>query len=115
MDEYEKALIFHRKALDIQKSVKGNPLECATTYINLGETYREMKDYTTALVYLKKGIEIHKSKLPKNHPDLAISYHKMAKLHLATQQYDMAMKNVQQAIEISQEKLPLKSFASIEL
>ncbi|CAF4373701.1 unnamed protein product, partial [Rotaria sordida] len=30
----------------------------------------------------------------------------MAKLYLSTRQYNMAMKNIQQAVEIAQEKLP---------
>ncbi|CAF5124909.1 unnamed protein product, partial [Rotaria sp. Silwood1] len=41
--DYEKALLFHRKALNIQENVQCNPLDCALTYVNLGETYREMK------------------------------------------------------------------------
>ena len=81
-------------------------LDCATTYVNLGETYREMKDYTTAMIYYEKGMEIREKKLGKNHPDVGIMYHNLAKLYLATQQYSMAMKNVQQAIEIGEEKLP---------
>ncbi|CAF1571195.1 unnamed protein product [Rotaria sordida] len=76
------------------------------TYINLGETYREMKDYSTALTYFEKGLEIREKKLPKNHPDIAVVYHNMAKLYLSTRQYNMAMKNIQQAVEIAQEKLP---------
>ncbi|CAF4249068.1 unnamed protein product, partial [Rotaria sordida] len=84
MGSYEKALAFHQKALNIQENVQCNPLECATTYINLGETYREMKDYSTALTYFEKGLEIREKKLPKNHPDLAVVYHNMAKLYLAT-------------------------------
>ncbi|CAF5140753.1 unnamed protein product, partial [Rotaria magnacalcarata] len=43
MGDYERALAFHQKALNIQENVKCNPLDCATTYMNLGETYREMK------------------------------------------------------------------------
>ncbi|CAF1556138.1 unnamed protein product [Rotaria sp. Silwood1] len=106
MGDYEKALLFHRKALNIQENVQCNPLDCALAYINLGETYREMKDYTTALTYFQKGLEIRQKKLPKNHPDLAVVYHNMAKLYLSTRQYNMAMKNIQQTIEIAQEKLP---------
>ncbi|CAF5122386.1 unnamed protein product [Rotaria sp. Silwood1] len=106
MGNYEKALTFHRKALSIQENVKCNPLECATTYVNLGETYREMKDYSTTFTYYQKGLEIREKKLPKDHPDLAVVYHNMAKLYLATRQYSMAMKNIQQAIEIAQQKLP---------
>ncbi|CAF5144646.1 unnamed protein product, partial [Rotaria sp. Silwood1] len=106
MGDYEKALLFHRKALKIQENVQCNLLDCATTHINLGETYREMKDYATALTYFQKGLEIRQKKLPKNHPDLAIVYYNMAKLYLSTRQYSMAMKNIQQTIEIAQEKLP---------
>ncbi|CAF4349278.1 unnamed protein product, partial [Rotaria sordida] len=84
MGNYEKALAFHQKALNIQGNVQCNPLDCALTYINLGETYREMKDYSTALTYFEKGLEIHEKKLSKNHPDLAVVHHNMAKLYLAT-------------------------------
>ncbi|CAF5166642.1 unnamed protein product, partial [Rotaria sp. Silwood1] len=106
MSDYEKALSFHGKALNIQENVQCNPLDCALTYINLGETYREIKDYSTALTYFQKGLEIRGKKLPKDHPDLAIVYHNLAKLYLSTRKYSIAMKNVQQAIEIAQEKLP---------
>ncbi|CAF1564074.1 unnamed protein product, partial [Rotaria sp. Silwood1] len=51
-------------------------------------------------------LEIRENKLPKSDPDLAVVYHKLAKLYLSTRQYNMAMKNVQQAVEIAQEKLP---------
>ncbi|CAF5016120.1 unnamed protein product [Rotaria sp. Silwood1] len=106
MGDYEMAISFHRKALNIQENVQCNPTDCATTYINLGETYRQMKDYTTALTYFQKGLEIRENKLPKSHPDLAVVYHNLSKLYLSTRQYNMAMKNVQQAVEIAQEKLP---------
>ncbi|CAF1142028.1 unnamed protein product [Rotaria sordida] len=106
MGNYERALSFHRKALDIQENVQCNPLGCATTYTNLGETYRQMKDYSSALTYFQKGLEIREKKLPKNHPDLAVIYHNMEKLYLSTRQYSMAMKNIQQALEIAQKKLP---------
>jgi len=65
-----------------------------------------MKDYTLALTYYEKGMEIREKKLPKNHPDLAVVYHNLAKLYLATRKYSTAMKNVQQALEIAEEKLP---------
>ncbi|CAF4381752.1 unnamed protein product, partial [Rotaria sordida] len=84
MGNYEKALAFHQKALNIQENVQCDPTDCATTYINLGETYREMKDYSTALTYFEKGLEIREKKLSKNHPDLVVVYHNMAKLCLAT-------------------------------
>lgn len=105
MGNYERALSFHQKALSIQDNIKCNPLARSTTYINLGETYRKMKNYPTASIYFHKGLEICEQKLPKNHPRLAVIYHKMAKLHFASQEYNMAMENIQKALEIAQEKL----------
>ena len=101
----KKALAFHQRALNIQENVKCNPPDCAITYLNLGETYREIKDYSTALTYFQKGLKIRLEKLSKNHPDLAVVYHNMSKLYFSTRQYSMAMKYVQQAVDIGQEKL----------
>ncbi|CAF4437395.1 unnamed protein product, partial [Rotaria magnacalcarata] len=106
MGDCERALAFHHKALNIQENVNCNPLQCATTYMNLGETYREVKDYTTALTYYQKGLKIREEKLAKTHPDLAAIYHNMSKFYFSTQKYSIAMKYVQQAVEIGQEKLP---------
>ncbi|CAF4836797.1 unnamed protein product [Rotaria magnacalcarata] len=105
MGNYEKALGFLLTALSIQENVECNPLECATTYMNVGETYREMKDYTTALTYDQKGLIIREEKLPKYHPDLAATYHSMSKFYFSTQEYSMATKYGQQAVEIGQQNL----------
>ncbi|CAF5043053.1 unnamed protein product, partial [Rotaria sp. Silwood1] len=106
MGDYTKALSFHEKALNIQENVLCSPLECAMTYINLADTYREMKDFSTALTYYQKVLDMREKKLPKNHPNLTGIFHNMAKLYLSTRQYNVAMKNIQQALEIPQEKLP---------
>ncbi|CAF2838450.1 unnamed protein product [Rotaria sp. Silwood2] len=42
MCDPDTALIFHLIALNIQEIIQCNPLKCATTYTNLGETYREI-------------------------------------------------------------------------
>ncbi|CAF5217440.1 unnamed protein product, partial [Rotaria magnacalcarata] len=65
-----------------------------------------MENYSMALTYCEKGLKIHEEKLPKNHPDLAVIYHNMAKLYLSTGQHSMAITYVQQAVDIGQEKLP---------
>ena len=105
MGDYEKALSFLQKALDIHENVRCNPLDRATTYINLGETYLATKDYTTAVGWLQKGLEIREKKLPKTHPDLAGVYHNMAKLYWVTKQYGVAMINAQKALEIAEKTL----------
>ncbi|CAF3702829.1 unnamed protein product [Rotaria sordida] len=93
MGDYDKALSFHGKALNIQENVQCNPLECATTYTNLGETYHEMEDHSTALTYFQKGLQIREKKLPKYHPDLAVIYHNLAKLYLTIRQYNELTKH----------------------
>ncbi|CAM4989514.1 unnamed protein product, partial [Rotaria socialis] len=50
----EKALAFHRKALNIQENVKCNPLDCSTAYVSLWKTYRQTNDYSVALAHLSK-------------------------------------------------------------
>ncbi|CAF2525399.1 unnamed protein product [Rotaria sp. Silwood2] len=107
MEDYERALSFHQKTLNIQENVECNPLECAMTHMNLGETYRKMKNYSTVLIYFQKALQIRENKLPKTHPDLAANYHNLTKLYIwTTRQYSMTMKYVQQVVEILQEKLP---------
>ncbi|CAM2715025.1 unnamed protein product [Rotaria socialis] len=106
MGDYEKAVAFHQKAFNIQENVKCDPLDCATSYMDLGETYREMKDYSTALTYFEKGLKIREEKLAKNHPALAVIYHSMSKLYLSTEQYSMAMEYIQRTVNIGREKLP---------
>lgn len=87
---------YYQKALDIQENVASNPLDCAATYLNLGKTYCEIKDYATTLRYYEKCLKIRQERLLKSHPSLAVVYHGMAKLYLATQQ----------AFHIAQETLP---------
>ncbi|CAF1333013.1 unnamed protein product [Rotaria magnacalcarata] len=99
-------LKFHQKALNIQENVKCNPLEYGTTYINLDETYREMKNYSIALVYFQKGLKIYAEKSPKAHPDLAVVYHSMAEVYVLSQQYNLTIEYAQHAVDIEQEKFP---------
>ncbi|CAF1387975.1 unnamed protein product [Rotaria sordida] len=89
LENYEMALSYHQKALNIQESVSCSPLECATIYANIGETYREMKDYATALAFFQKALEIHERNLPNDHPDLAVINHSLAKLYLATREHSI--------------------------
>ena len=55
---------------------------------------------------MTKGWKFEKRKWEKNHPDVGSIYLNLAKLYFDTQRYSMAMKNVQQAIEIGEKKLP---------
>ncbi|CAF2959914.1 unnamed protein product [Rotaria sp. Silwood2] len=87
IEDYEKTFSLHRKALNIQENIQCNSLHCATAYTSLGETYREMKDYSIVLTCFEKGLEIREEKLPENSLDLAVIYHNLSKLYLASQEY----------------------------
>ena len=59
MGHYENALKWHEKALKIEKeNIECNLLECARTYTNFGEAFREMKNCPAALNYLQRGINL---------------------------------------------------------
>ncbi|CAF3823089.1 unnamed protein product [Rotaria sp. Silwood1] len=107
LEDYETALSYHQKALNIQEIVPCSPLECATVYTNMGDTYREMKDYATALTFFQKALEIHETRLPKDHPDLALISHSLAKLYLATGERSKATEHIQKAMKIAEIRLPL--------
>lgn len=105
MRDYEKAVTLHKQALNIQENIEGSALDCATTYANLAETYRETQYHSEALKYYEKGLKIFEEKLPKNHPDFCLIYHGLSKLYLANGQYAWAMKYIQQTISIAERKL----------
>lgn len=66
-----------------------------------------METYSSALTYFQKALVVYDKNLSQQHPDLAILYHKLSKLYVSTEQYDIAMKYIQQAIEIAEKKLPM--------
>ncbi|CAF5110031.1 unnamed protein product, partial [Rotaria sp. Silwood1] len=68
---------------------------------------REMKDYATALTFFQKALEIHETRLPKDHPDLALISHSLAKLYLATGERSKATEHIQKAMKIAEIRLPL--------
>ena len=91
---YEKALKWREEVLKIQENVQCNSLDCATTYINFGEIFHEMKDNRAALEYLQCGVKIRQEKLPSRYPDLVTSYYKLSKLYIATRNSNLTLRNV---------------------
>ena len=50
----------------------------ATSYSNIRLVYNDMREYSKALEYYQKSIEIKKIALPKKHSKLATSYNNIA-------------------------------------
>ena len=73
--EYQEALEFHQKCLDIYlKSLPPNHPNLATSYNNIGLVHDKMGEYSKALEFHQKCLDIYLKSLPPNHPDLATSY-----------------------------------------
>ena len=73
--EYQEALEFHQKCLDIcLKSLPPNHPNLATSYNNIGLVHDKMGEYSKALEFHQKCLDIYLKSLPPNHPDLATSY-----------------------------------------
>ena len=67
--EYQAALLFYEKALDIrQKSLPANHPHLATSYSCIGNVYDSMGEYPKALSFFEKALDIWQKSLPANHP-----------------------------------------------
>ena len=67
--EYEKALEWYEKGLEIKlKTLGPDHPSTATTYFNLGALYDNMKDYKTSLENLELALAIYLKSFGPNHP-----------------------------------------------
>jgi tetratricopeptide (TPR) repeat protein len=68
MRQFENALSFYEKALQIQKiSLPQYHSDFAWTYMQIGQVYYSIGKYSTALSYFERGLEIGEVSLPENH------------------------------------------------
>ena len=106
MGDYDKALEYYGKALEIRESKLGiDHTDTATTYNNIAGVYWAKGDYAKALEYHGKALEIRESKLGKDHPDTATTYNNIAGVHYAKGDYDKALEYNGKALEIRESKL----------
>ena len=78
----------------------------ASSFNNIGEVYRNMREYSTALSFYEKGLEICQKTLPPNHPSLAVSFYNIACLFTNMENYSKALSYLQRALDIWQRSLP---------
>ena len=106
MGDYDKALEYDGKALEIVESKLGKDHpSTAPTYNNIGEVYRVKGDYDKAFKYYGKALEIAESKLGKDHPDTAATYNNIALVYKAKGDYDKALEYYGNALETRESKL----------
>ncbi|CAF4465917.1 unnamed protein product, partial [Rotaria sp. Silwood2] len=64
-----------------------------------------MEEYSTALEYFKKELEIREKSIPSNHPTMSSIYSCMGMVHAKMEQYLKALEFYQKALEIQQKTL----------
>ena len=106
LGDYDKALEYLFKALEIKKDVLGeNKSDTASSYNNIGVVYRNLGEYDKALEYYFKALEIEKEVLGENHPDTASSYNNIGVVYKNLGDYDKALEYHFKALEIKKDVL----------
>ncbi len=80
----------------------------ADVLLRIGYGYYYMSNYAKALEYDGKALEIYKSKLGKDHPDMALTYNNIGEVYRAKGNYAKALEYHGKALEISESKLGKK-------
>ena len=103
--DYDKALEYYFKALEIREKVLGKDhSDTAQSYNNIGTVYSDKGKYDKALEYYLKSLEIREKVLGKEHPDTAQSYNNIGNVYYSKGDYDKALEYHKEALEI-QEKV----------
>jgi tetratricopeptide (TPR) repeat protein len=105
--EYEEAIIFYEKALDIyQKKFPSNHLDLSMLYNSIGTVYLRVGEYSKALSYYEKQLEIDRKCFPSNHPNLACSHNNIGNVYFVMGNYSKALQYYEKALEIRQQSFP---------
>lgn len=106
LGEYDKALEYYNKDLEIQKEVFGEKHnDTAGSYTGIGLVYKDLGDYDEALKLYNKALEINKVVLGENHPDTAASYNNIGIVYDELGDYDKALEYYFKGLEIKKNVL----------
>ena len=105
--EYQKAIVFYEKAVDIfQQDTAANLSNLASSYNNIGLVYGTTGDYLQALSFYEKALEIKKRLLPPNHPNLTSTCNNIGLLHYNMGDCTKALSFFEEAVAIQKVALP---------
>ncbi|MCS6906027.1 MAG: tetratricopeptide repeat protein, partial [Bacteroidia bacterium] len=77
-----------------------NHFQVAASYNNMAVVYDSQGQYTLALEYQQKALQIRIETLGQNHPEVAMSYNNMALVYKNQGQYALALEYHQKALDI---------------
>jgi tetratricopeptide (TPR) repeat protein len=66
----------------------------------MGLVYENMGEYSKALEFYEKDLEITLKVLPENHPDLATNFSNIASLYYEIEEYSKALSLYERALKI---------------
>jgi len=100
--EYDKAISYHEKALEINLITTGeNNPDTASIYNNLGSAYNSKGKYDKAIDYYKKALEIVLKTIGENNPITATPYNNIGLAYHSKKEYDKAIDYYKKALEIN--------------
>ncbi len=104
--DYNKALEFYEKAINIREKVLGTEHpDTATSYNNIGGVYMAISDYNKALEFYEKAINVKIKLLGTEHPDTATSYNNIGLLYKNMGDYNKALEFYEKALNIREKVL----------
>jgi tetratricopeptide (TPR) repeat protein len=103
---YEEALNYYQKALEIREKALGKKHpDTATNYNNIGAIYSNQGDYDKALEYYQTALDIHEKALGKEYPDTATNYNNIGAIYSNQGDSAKALEYLQKTIEIQEKVL----------
>ena len=96
MANYDRAMQYHRAALNYART---DSLK-AITQNNIGFVYSEQGNYTQALSYYEKALQIQLQIYGEQHPSVATSYNNIGSVHYEQGDYTRALEYYEKALQI---------------
>lgn len=106
---FEKANQFYQKALEIRKNMHRDipdHFEICSTYINIGELYRDIGKSDEALEYTKFAYDGFVKSFPKSHNWIGIALDNIGEIYVLQKRFDEAREKYDEAIDVYKQTLP---------
>ncbi len=99
--EYDKALEFYNKSLNIRlKNLGEEHPSVATSYNNIGRVWNNKGEYVKALEFYQKSLNIRLKTLGEEHPDVANTYNNLGQVWNKKGEYNKALEFYQKCLQI---------------
>ena len=104
--KYKEAEPIYFRLISLREGTKGKEnSDTATSYNDIGTTYKEQGDYPKALEYHFKALDIWEKVLGKEHPDTATSYNNIGGVYDSLGNYTKALEYYLKALDIREKVL----------